>query len=368
MKSEWSVVRAADFIHFNPRPPLKKGTRATKIGMDQLRPFTKGLPKTGKAPFSGGSRFSNGDTIMARITPCLENGKTAFVDILEPDEVAFGSTEFTVLRARDGISDAQFIYYLATSPAFRSVAIKSMAGTSGRQRVQQSVLNEMELTVPPLEEQRFIGALLATLDAKIELNQRINGNLQRQAQAVFDVMFPSNAGPGWKPGRLSDLVTVRYGKGHKQLADGIYPVFGSGGVMRHAERPLYDQESVLIPRKGTLNNVMYVNEPFWAVDTMFYTEMRVPNAAKYVYHTVKAKDLAAMNAGSAVPSMTAEILNRIEIAIPSAGALEQFEKTVSPMYSAMGRNGRESFVLAGLRDALLPKLMSGELDLSAVQL
>ena len=108
-------------------------------------------------------------------------------------------------------------------------------------------------------------------------------------------MFIDNPDPAWSHGHLSDLITVKYGKDHKKLADGIYPVYGSGGIMRYVERPLYNKESVLIPRKGTLNNVMYVNQPFWSVDTMFYTEMKLPNVAKFVYHFVKAKDLASMH-------------------------------------------------------------------------
>ena len=177
MASEWTTVRAADFIEFNPRLSIKKGTLATKVAMDKLLPFTKKIPAIEKAEFTGGAKFCNGDTIMARITPCLENGKTAFVDILSDGEVAFGSTEFIVMRARAGISDSQFVYYLATSPAFRNVAIKSMVGSSGRQRVQQGVLDELELLVPPLDEQKKIGALLAALDQKIALNSKINDNL-----------------------------------------------------------------------------------------------------------------------------------------------------------------------------------------------
>ena len=157
-------------------------------------------------------------------------------------------------------------------------------------------------------------------------------------------------------------------KDHKKLADGIYPVYGSGGIMRYVERPLYNKESVLIPRKGTLNNVMYVNQPFWSVDTMFYTEMKLPNVAKFVYHFVKAKDLASMNAGSAVPSMTTDILNAMEVVIPSTSALEEFESLVAPMYEAMEANDVQSKALSQMRDTLLPKLMSGEIDVSAVQL
>ena len=177
MASDWTTVRAADFIEFNPRLSLKKGVFATKVAMEKLQPFTKKIPATEQAEFAGGSKFCNGDTIMARITPCLENGKTAFVGILADGEVAFGSTEFIVMRARPAVSDPQFVYYLATSPAFRNIAIKSMVGSSGRQRVQQGVLDELELTVPPLGEQQKIGAFLAMLDQKIALNNKINDNL-----------------------------------------------------------------------------------------------------------------------------------------------------------------------------------------------
>ena len=113
---------------------------------------------------------------MARITPCLENGKTAFIDVLRDGEVGFGSTEFIVLRAKPGITDEQYVYYLAISPTFRQIAIKSMVGSSGRQRIQQSVLDDMEIALPPIEEQAEIGQCLAKLDERIALNDRINDN------------------------------------------------------------------------------------------------------------------------------------------------------------------------------------------------
>lgn len=181
-------------------------------------------------------------------------------------------------------------------------------------------------------------------------------------------MFITNASPVWPLGHLSDLITIRYGKDHKKLADGPYPVYGSGGIMRYVERPLYDKESVLIPRKGSLNNVMYVNEPFWSVDTMFFTEMRFPNVAKFVFHFVKSKDLASLNAGSAVPSMTTDILNAMQLSIPDTDTFAKFEGIVAPMYQAVQQNTQESGKLAELRDALLPRLMSGELDVSDLDL
>lgn len=163
-------------------------------------------------------------------------------------------------------------------------------------------------------------------------------------------------------------MSVKYGKDHKKLADGVYPVYGSGGIIRYVERPLFVGESVLIPRKGTLSNVIYVNDSFWSVDTMFYTEMLRSNVAKFVYHFVKSKDLVSLNAGSAVPSMTTNILNAMQLRIPDNETLYRFEEVVSPMYKIMQENEKQSRNLTSIRDTILPKLMSGELDVSDIDL
>ena len=196
----------------------------------------------------------------------------------------------------------------------------------------------------------------------------INENLEQQAQTIYQYMFISTHHETDRMGLLSELISVKYGKDHKKLDDGIYPVYGSGGIMRYVEKPIYEKESVLIPRKGSLNNVMYVDEPFWSVDTMFYTEMKMPNVAKYVFHFVKSKDLASLNAGSAVPSMTTDILNSMEVRIPSAERLAEFEGLVAPLYRTIKDNIRQSDSLASLRDTLLPKLMNGEIDVSEVKI
>ena len=266
-----------------------------------------------------------------------------------------------------GKLNSKYIYYALKSRQFQN-QIKSIQTGSAQPQLPKSHFVQMKLPVPSLNIQNRIANILWLLDQKINTNIRINDNLQQQAQAIYSSMFIDNPDPAWKHGHLSDLITVKYGKDHKKLADGIYPVYGSGGIMRYAERPLYNKESVLIPRKGTLNNVIYVNQPFWSVDTMFYTEMKIPNVAKFVYHFVKAKDLASMNAGSAVPSMTTDILNAMEVVIPSASDLEEFESLVAPMYKAMEANHVQSQVLSRMRDTLLPKLMSGEIDVSTVQL
>jgi type I restriction enzyme S subunit len=169
---------------------------------------------------------------------------------------------------------------------------------------------------------------------------------------------------GWRVGLLSELITVKYGKDHKKLTGGTIPVFGSGGVMRFVDTALYNGESVLIPRKGTLNNVIYVDQPFWSVDTMFYTVMNRPNLAKFVYFFARSKDLASMNAGSAVPSMTTEILNSLPVVIPPDSELARYEELVGAQFRQMQANQAENGKLEAIRDSLLPRLMSGELSVA----
>ena len=168
--------RMDEIADFNPRESIPKGTIAKKIAMDKLQPFCRDVPGFEMEAFSGGTKFRNGDTIMARITPCLENGKTAKVDVLDDNEVGFGSTEYIVFRAKEG-NDPNFVYYLVTSPEVREPAIKSMVGSSGRQRVQTDVVKGLKVKVPELREQQAIASVLKVLDDKIATNIRINDNL-----------------------------------------------------------------------------------------------------------------------------------------------------------------------------------------------
>lgn len=371
--NNWKKTTLGEVVLFNPTERIAKGTIAKKIAMDKIQSFTRMISGYELTEFSGGSKFRNGDTLLARITPCLENGKTAQVTILDNDEIGFGSTEYIVLREKENITDNNYIYYFSLNPSFRNVAIQSMVGSSGRQRVQQNVLENLEINLPPLDEQRRIADVLSALDDKIEVNNKINDNLEAQAQAIFkqwfvDFEFPGFDGEmvnglpkGWKIEKFSTLCNVKYGKDHKHLNDGNIPVYGSGGIMRYAERALYEDESILIPRKGTLGNLFYVMEPFWSVDTMFYTMINKPNIRKYLFYFLKTLNLASMNVGSAVPSLTTEVLNKLDIIVPERQILQEFENFVSILFSKMNENKRQIQLLNETRDTILPKLMSGEI-------
>lgn len=394
MTSEWRTIRAADFIDFNPRLSLKKGDIATKVAMDKLKPFTKKIPETEKAEFNGGAKFCNGNTVMARITPCLENGKTAYVDMLDDGEIGFGSTEFIVMRAKTGISDPQFVYYTAINPVFRNVAIKSMVGSSGRQRVQQSVLEELELSVPDLEEQRRIGAFLARIDEKIALNDRINDNLELQAQACFQELFVDNADPEWAIGTISDLGAVVGGSTPSKAKPEYYTETGIAWItpkdlsvnkskfISHGENDITElglkNSSATIMPEGTVlfssrAPIGYIAVAAGEVTTNQGFKSIVPKpeiGTAFVYYFLKHNlpIIEGMASGSTFKEVSGSTMKGVPAVIPDTDTITRFNDFCSPIFAQQRILEEQNQSLAALRDNLLPKLMSGEIDFSAVQL
>ncbi len=396
MKSEWQTVRAADFMDFNPRLSIKKGTVATKISMDKLRPFTKAVPSVEQAEFSGGTKFANGDTIMARITPCLENGKTAFVDCLRENEIAFGSTEFIVLRAKPGVSDPQFVYYLATSPEFRNVAIKSMVGSSGRQRVQQPVLENLELTVPKLPEQEKIGHFLAELDDKIALNERVNDNLQKQLYEIYKAWYqdflcidnltliesPYGKIPqGWHYSMLGDLcksVSVTHNFNTEQLiflntGDVEDGMFLHSDYMAVADMPGQAKKTIM------QNDILYseirpINRHFAYVDFqadnyVVSTKLMVIRATSFdsrrLYHFLTLQDtleelqMQAESRSGTFPQIRFENISKLPILIADSNTETAFVTLLHAAYNQIEHNNSENKKLSELRNSLLQRCTKG---------
>ncbi|MCR4573575.1 MAG: restriction endonuclease subunit S [Lentisphaeria bacterium] len=298
------------------------------------------------------------------------------------DKYVISQSQF-LLRVNPEKADCRFVTYFFHS-AYGQYLLLSNASQVGVPALARptSTFKTLEIPLPPLKIQKQIADFMCLLDAKIQLNTKINRNLEQQARAIFKSWFvdlepfqdgkfvDSELGPipeGWALGTLKDMLEIRYGKDHKKLSNGTIPVYGSGGIMRFADTALYSGESVLIPRKGTLNNVLRVTGDFWTVDTMFYSIPKRKGAVKFSFHILSNMDLASMNSGSAVPSMTTDILNSINIIIPPQNILDTFEATTDALWRLYESNSQESNRLATLRDTLLPKLMSGEIDVSEVK-
>lgn len=338
-----------------------------------------------------GLRFSNNSFITKEKDALLRKGKLMPQDIVLTTRGTVGNVGFYSddvpypnMRINSGMViirpgedfDTMFLYQYLRSCYFRAQITQFQSGAAQPQ-LPISTLQKMKVIKPDIAAQRRIASILSSLDRKIELNNKINADLEEMAQAIFKNWFvdfePFKDGKfvdselgmipeGWKVGCLGDLITIKYGKDHKKLDDGTFPVYGSGGFMRFVNSWLYNGESVLIPRKGTLDNIMYVCEKFWTVDTMFFSVPKMDYVMKYVYNYIKRFDFSKMNEGTSVPSNTAARLNKMQILIPTHEVLEMYDETLCPIYNKRKMNDKESRTLSLLRDTLLPRLMSGELE------
>ena len=152
---------------------------------------------------------------------------------------------------------------------------------------------------------------------------------------------------------LRDLLQIKNGRDHKELGDGKIPVFGSGGIMRFADKAIYNEESILLPRKGTLSNIQYVNKPFWTVDTIYYTiiNSKIVNAY-YLFNYLKLLDLSWLNSGTGVPSMTFDAYYDLEINLPPFETQRQIASVLSSLDSKIELNNRINAELEAMAKTL----------------
>lgn len=371
--------RLSDIAEFNPRESIKKGSVAKKIAMDKLQPFCRDIPEYEYATFSGGTKFRNGDTIMARITPCLENGKTAKVNILDDGEVGFGSTEYIVFRAKENLADEDYLYYLVCSPLVRDPAIKSMVGSSGRQRVQTDVVQNLEIDIPDLDTQKKIGGILRTFDNKIALNNAINENLEQQVQAIFRSRFLTQEAlhDGWVKSTLGDVSIMGAG-GDKpktvsatQTENCPYPIYSNGisdeGLYGFTNEYKIEDESITVSARGTIGYVCLRHLPYTPIVRLVtLIPKKEVVSAKYLYLWLRNTHIHGT--GTTQQQLTVPDFRKTEIILPTKEEMVSFTGVVSPLFETMWANQAENAKLADLRDTLLPRLVSGELDVSDIDL
>ena len=254
--------------------------------------------------------------------------------------------------------------------------LKTMSSGSTTKFLTVRMLDNLDIPLLGINIQTQIVNILSAYDDLIENNQKQIKLLEEAAQRLYkewfvDLRFPGyentkivdGVPEGWSRGLLKELISVNYGKDHKKAPDdGNIPVYGSGGLMRKCNKSLFSGEAVLIPRKGSLNNIMYVDETFWTVDTMFYATMKQPHTAVFVYFFVKAFDMYSMNIGAAVPSMTTKILDAMDVVIPDKETLEKFDKCAKTYFNKIKTLQGQNERLKTARNLLLPKLMSGEVE------
>lgn len=409
MKCNWTTKKLSEIAYINPRESLGKGVVAKKVPMDKLQPFCRDIPEFVLEEYKGGTKFRNGDTIMARITPCLENGKIAKVSVLKDGEVGFGSTEYIVFRAIDGVSDADFLYYLICSPLVRNPAIKSMVGSSGRQRVQTDVVANLDIELPPIEEQRKIGGLLKTIDDKIELNNAINNNLEQQAQALFKKWFIDNPeNVDWSAGTFRELIqSTLNGDWGKETPTGnntekVYCIRGADipevkagnkGKMptryilpKNLANKKLEAGDIVVEISGgsptqstgrctAITQSLLDRYDSSMVCTNFCKAIKPKNGySLFVYYYwqylyEKGVFFSYENGTTGIKNLDfTGFIETESIIVPPFDKVQVFDDYCKSIFSQIFANGKQSEQLVSLRDALLPKLMSGELDVSDIEL
>ena len=421
-------MRLEDLIKLNPKLILKKGVPAPFIEMAALPTNEKFIHEIGQRKAIGsGAKFQNGDTLFARITPCLENGKGGYVSGLPDEVVGQGSTEFIVMRARKK-SDEQFAYYLSRFGKFRNFAEKGMEGTSGRQRVTWQTLADFEL--PDLSEMQraVLGDVLGSLDDKIELNWRMNETLEEMARALFRDWFidfgpirrqmdgatdpaaiMGHAFPDNKAAALAPLFPARLGdngapdgwglrnlKSLGHIITGKTPstkeskYYGSDvpflkipdmhgkiyvletGTMLSSEGAA-SQEKKTLP-KGSVS-VSCIATPGLVVLNHRETQTNqqinsiVPFVDKHRYFLFwSCRELAAEvmvrgSGGSVFHNMNKTTFENLDVRFPGDKLASMLRSAVEPLHMKILVNEEENQTLAEIRDLLLPKLMSGEIQL-----
>ena len=226
------------------------------------------------------------------------------------------------------ILDNKFLYYFLLS---KLDVISSFYRGSGIKHPSMYHVLEMLIPIPPLSVQIEI---VKILDALTTLTSELTSELilrqkqyeyYREKLLSFDSLEQLNSGGGEK--KLIDVAKIKNGKDWKHLEEGNIPIYGSGGIMGYVDTYSYDKPTVLIPRKGTITNIFYLEEPFWNVDTIYYTEIDTTQILpKYFYHFMKTVDLTKLDTGSGRPSLTQAILNEIPIFVPS---IEEQQRIVS---------------------------------------
>ena len=376
MKCNCTTKRLSEIAYINPRESLGKGVVAKKVPMDKLKPFCRDIPEFVLEEYKGGTKFRNCDTIMARITPCLENGKIAKVSVLSDGEVGFGSTEYIVFRAIDGVSDADFLYYLICSPLVRNPAIKSMVGSSGRQRVQTDVVANLDIELPPIEEQRKIGSLLKAIDDKIQLNNAINNNLEQQADALYQTFFSPKSGTQGKIVTLDEYCSIFTGKknANASVNGGKYKFFTCAPEALQIDSYIFDGSAIIVSGNGAYTGrTRFYSGKFDLYQRTYACTLFDnvnPDFIFPLYWFVKlelSKKIMGGTRGSAIPYIVMNDLAKFEF-IYNEEMFANYTPLFKSLTEAIQANEFESENLAQIRDSLLPMLMSGELDVSDIEL
>jgi restriction modification system DNA specificity subunit len=366
------LTTIGEAFEINPQVRIPKGTEVPFVSMDQVVPGQRNVSAAEKRLFKGGSKFEHGDTLMARITPCLENKKIA--QYLPPNHASpsAGSTEFIVIRGKNGVSITPFAYYFVQSPDIHELAISLMTGTSGRQRVDTEAFRMSEIWLPNLTTQEKIVKVLGSLDDKIAANQRTIQSADSLRNALWDKLLKTNT----ESLPLSSLAEFINGRAFTKNATGTGRVvariaelnsgIGSNTVFNDIE---VHQNHVVLPGEllfawsGTLMTKRWpydeaiVNQHIFKVlpiskFDLWALELIIQSQIHYF------QMIAAGKATTMGHIKRADLDKTVEVPTSIPDKLNMLGNT---LWMLASQAEQENQTLARTRDELLPLLMSGKI-------
>jgi type I restriction enzyme S subunit len=375
--SEWKEYRFSEFVEINPNVSLKGTDLYSFVEMKDLQEGSKYcFPSSLRKPASG-ARFKEGDTLFAKITPCLENGKICQVKGLK-NGLGFGSTEFFVFRGKENVSDNDFVFYLSRWDEVRGFAESRFEGTSGRQRVPKNCFDNLFLNLPPLPEQRAIAEVLSSLDDKIDLLHRQNKTLEQLAETLFRQWFIEEAEESWEVGTLGEVITIydnkriplSSGEREKMKVGKLYPYYGAAAIMDYVNDYIFDGEYILMGEDGTVQTpegfpiLQLPTGKFWVNNHAHIFQAKSPYSNFFIYIFLKQTNISGIVTGAVQPKINQEALKGIDFPIPPIEKTKEFILVTDEFWNKIKSNTQQIRTLTQLRDTLLPKLMSGEIRLN----
>lgn len=390
-------MKFTEYVEVNPKTNLKKGEYAPFVEMANVSITYREPEKIEYKKYTSGPKFQNGDSVVARIEPCLQNGKRFF---WKSDKIGFGSTEYIVFRAKEGKMDSKYLFYLLKTDYIKKSMVSSMVGATGRQRVNNDIFGQIEIVVPNIEKQKKIGRTLFLYDDLIENNQKQIKLLEEAAQRLYkewfvDLRFPGHENTkivdgvpeGWNECTVESFGTVITGKtpptsNKKYYTNGKVP-FVTIPDMHNVVYPLKTEKrltiegaqtqknkyippnSVMISCIGTVGLVSIATEVCQTNQQINSIILNNEDDLYFFYESMlRMKDLldGLGSNGATMTNVNKSKLEKLIIISPSKDIVKQYNDVCKPLFEIALNLSRKNVYLKNMREALLPKLMSGEVE------
>lgn len=391
--------RLKEYIDINPTVKLQKGKVYSLVEMEKITVGKKIADANSKAEYTGKScsKFLPNDTLMARITPCLENGKIAKY---ESDTPGFGSTEFFILRAKKKKTTADYVYYLSQTHYVRQLAVNSMTGASGRQRADVKFIGNIKWDFPDIVTQNKVADILSSYDNLIENNNKRIKLLEQMAENLYKEWFVRFRFPGYEDtefedgmprGWVREKIGLHYNtcsggtpsrKHEEYYTEGTIPWVKTGeikdGIIIHTDECITEagikgSSAKLLPQGAVVMAMYGVNIGMLAyLDSEMtcnqaccvFNDKNEINSRHYLFHYLYSiRDyLLLIGFGAAQQNLSQDLIKKVKIVIPSAELIKEFDKQKEPLYQTIRALMMQNDKLIKQRDALLPRLMSGKLE------